>query len=76
MFRYICINKMVILSTLLLTTKNKLTMRTLQTKEAHRVQGVPFVEVEQYDNLADITIAANSGKMISLCNLSQLVNQK
>lgn len=49
---------------------------TESTKEAHKVQGVPFVEVEQYDNLADITIAANSGKMISLCNLSQLVNQK
>lgn len=30
---------------------------------------------ETYDNLHDITEAANSGKMISLCNLSQLVNQ-
>lgn len=44
------------------------------TKEAYKVQNVPFVEVEQYDNLADIT-AANSGKIISLCNLAQLVNQ-
>lgn len=46
------------------------------TKEAAKVQNVPLPpEYEIYSNLEDITEAAESGKVISLFNLCQLVNQ-
>ena len=31
--------------------------------------------VNIYNNIEDITEAANSGKVISLCNLSEIVNK-
>jgi hypothetical protein len=43
------------------------------TYEAAKMQEV---EVEEYTTLTDIQQAAQGGKVISLCNLSQLVNQK
>lgn len=47
------------------------------TKQAAAVQNVPLIYVETkpeyYDNLQDIEEAANSGKVISLFNLSKLV---
>ena len=49
---------------------------TEATKKAHEMQNAPFVEVEDYENVNDIREAAQSGKIISLCNLSQLVNKK
>jgi hypothetical protein len=44
------------------------------TKEIERIQSTPTVR--EFDNLKDITEAANNGEMISLLNLSNLVNKK
>lgn len=51
---------------------------TESTKECARVQNIPLEEnaTIYYDNLKDITAAAYGGKVISLCNLSQLVNSR
>lgn len=47
---------------------------TPQVKEIEQMYKEP--EVKHYDNLKDIEEAANSGTIISLCNLSELVNRK
>ncbi len=49
------------------------------TKEVATVQKVDLFTQEQpqhYTNLADINAATKSGKIISLCNLSELVNNR
>lgn len=50
------------------------------TKQASQVQNVPLIYAETrpmlYNNLEDITEAAQGGKVISLFNLSELVNRK
>lgn len=48
---------------------------TEQTKQIAKIQAVEILP-ETYNNLQDLTEAANSGKVISLFNLCQLVNTK
>lgn len=49
---------------------------TEKTEEIARIQNIDILqtEVKEYDNLQDIEEAAKGGKVISLYNLSQLVN--
>jgi hypothetical protein len=53
---------------------------TESTKECARVQNVSLSPIQEetpkyYNNLQDIEQAANSGKIISLCNLAELTNK-